>query len=112
MLYKVIKQIPYLHPREFPRVSTVFRKEEFTDGGLVLKTLINGGFIEQVHGHNCLITNIITMKEIIEKIEALNVEFPVRESDEFDEGRRSMKREVLEIICNAESNPLTPNTKE
>ena len=43
------------------------------------------------------------MKDIIKEIEALSVEFPVRESDEFDEGRRSMKREVLEIIRNAES---------
>lgn len=45
----------------------------------------------------------MNLKEIIAKIESLAVEFPVRESDDFDEGRRSMKREVLEIIRNAES---------
>lgn len=44
-------------------------------------------------------TNAINMiEEIMKSIEALAVEFPVRESEEFDEGRRSMKREVLEIL--------------
>ena len=35
---------------------------------------------------------------VIEEIEKLAVEFPVRESDEFDEGRKSMKREAIEIV--------------
>lgn len=38
------------------------------------------------------------LEEIEGKIEKLNAEFPVRESDEFDEGRISMKREVKNII--------------
>ena len=46
---------------------------------------------------------MIISKEIITQIEALAVEFPLRESNEFDEGRRSMKREVLEIVRNFKS---------
>jgi hypothetical protein len=38
------------------------------------------------------------LKKVLESIEILAVEFPVRESEEFDEGRRSMKREAREII--------------
>ena len=36
--------------------------------------------------------------QIIARIEALATESPLRESDDFDEGRKSMKREVLEIL--------------
>jgi hypothetical protein len=37
-------------------------------------------------------------KSTIEKIEQLATEFPLRGSEEFDDGRRSMKREVLDIL--------------
>lgn len=43
----------------------------------------------------------MTLPEIIAKVSALPVEFPVRESDDFDEGRLSMRNEVLEILTNA-----------
>lgn len=38
------------------------------------------------------------LKKVLEGVDILAVEFPVRESEEFDEGRRSMKREAREII--------------
>ena len=37
-------------------------------------------------------------EEIINKIKNLATKFPVRASDDFDEGRKSMQREVLDII--------------
>jgi hypothetical protein len=39
-----------------------------------------------------------TRANLKREIELISVEFPIRESDEFDEGRRSMKREVLDIL--------------
>lgn len=36
--------------------------------------------------------------EILKRIENLCTKFPVRGSDDFDEGRESMKREVKEIL--------------
>jgi hypothetical protein len=37
-------------------------------------------------------------RELTEKITQLADEFPVRESDEFDQGRKSMKKECLALI--------------
>lgn len=38
------------------------------------------------------------LEQAEEKIKQLCTKFPVRESEEFDDGRESMKREVLQII--------------
>ena len=40
------------------------------------------------------------LEEVKEKIEKLATKFPIRASDEFDDGRLSMQREVLDIIEN------------
>lgn len=39
-------------------------------------------------------------RKVLEEVETLCTKFPVRDSDEFDQGRESMKREVKEIINN------------
>ena len=48
-------------------------------------------------------------ERIDKKVKALATEFPVRESDDFDEGRLSMKKEVLEIINKNEDNKASIN---